>query len=109
IPRPDAAGGRRQDRPLLLDVRAQVLLDEDHPGGEGVRGEAECRGGDVRRGRGGGGRDGRDEREVSGGGQRAICERRKILESAIKFGCCTAFPCTMCNTCRLSLCRRFEH
>ena len=28
-PRPDAAGRRRQDRPLLLDVRPQILLDED--------------------------------------------------------------------------------
>ena len=29
IPRPDPAGRRRQDRPLLLDVRPQILLDED--------------------------------------------------------------------------------
>ena len=36
IPRPDAAGRRRQDRAFLLDVRAQILLDEDHPGGPGV-------------------------------------------------------------------------
>ena len=29
ISRPDPAGGRRQDRPLLLDVRPEILLDED--------------------------------------------------------------------------------
>jgi phosphomethylpyrimidine synthase len=27
----------RQDRPLLLDVRPQILLDEDHPGGARLR------------------------------------------------------------------------
>ncbi len=32
LPRRDAAPGRRQERPLLLDVRAAVLLDEDHRG-----------------------------------------------------------------------------
>ena len=37
ISRPDPAGGRRQDRPLLLDVRPQILLDEDHPGSPRVR------------------------------------------------------------------------
>ena len=37
ISRPDPPGGRRQDRPLLLDVRPQVLLDEDQPGGPRVR------------------------------------------------------------------------
>ena len=37
IPRPDAPRRRRQDRPLLLDVRAEVLLDEDHPGSPRVR------------------------------------------------------------------------
>ena len=36
IPRPDPPRRRRQDRPLLLDVRPQILLDEDHPGGPGV-------------------------------------------------------------------------
>jgi phosphomethylpyrimidine synthase len=30
ISRPDAAGGGRQDGPLLLDVRAEILLDEDY-------------------------------------------------------------------------------
>jgi hypothetical protein len=28
-------------------VRPQVLLDEDHPGGEGFRGEAECERGQM--------------------------------------------------------------
>ena len=36
ISRPDPPGRRRQDRPLLLDVRPEILLDEDHAGGEGV-------------------------------------------------------------------------
>ena len=63
IPRRDAAGRRRQDRALLLDVRPEVLLDEDHAGGAGLCGEAEC--GRDARGRGG---DGGDEREVQGRG-----------------------------------------
>ena len=33
LPRRDAAGRRREGRPLLLDVRSEVLLDEDHRGG----------------------------------------------------------------------------
>ena len=37
IPRPDSPGRRRQDRALLLHVRPQILLDEDHPGSERVR------------------------------------------------------------------------
>ena len=41
LPRRDPAGGRRQGRPLLLHVRAEVLLDEDHRGRAGVRGEME--------------------------------------------------------------------
>jgi hypothetical protein len=45
IPRPDPAGRRRQDRPLLLDVRAEVLLDEDHPGSARLRRQAERRDG----------------------------------------------------------------
>ena len=40
ISRPDAARGRRQDRPFLLDVRAEILLDEDHAGSPGIRGQA---------------------------------------------------------------------
>ena len=32
VPRRDAAGGRRQDRAFLLDVRPAILLDEDHAG-----------------------------------------------------------------------------
>ena len=38
VPRRDAAGGAGEDRALLLDVRPEVLLDEDHPGAQGVRG-----------------------------------------------------------------------
>jgi phosphomethylpyrimidine synthase len=37
VPRRDAAAGRRQGRALLLDVRAALLLDEDHRGGARVR------------------------------------------------------------------------
>ena len=32
VPRRDLAGRRGQDRALLLDVRPELLLDEDHPG-----------------------------------------------------------------------------
>ena len=40
LPRRDAAGGGRQDGALLLDVRAEVLLDADQPGrAREVRGE----------------------------------------------------------------------
>ncbi len=59
VSRPDAPGRRRQDRALLLDVRAEILLDEDFsaevsefarlnpsPSGEGQLGSAE-RGGGV--------------------------------------------------------------
>ena len=35
-PRPDPAGGRRQDRAFLLDVRPEILLDEDHAGDPGL-------------------------------------------------------------------------
>ena len=37
VPRPDPPGRRRQDRPLLLDVRPQILLDEDQPGSPRLR------------------------------------------------------------------------
>ena len=37
VSRPDPAGRRRQSRPLLLDVRTQVLLDGDHQPGPRVR------------------------------------------------------------------------
>ena len=45
IPRRDPAQGQPQGRAFLLDVRAEVLLDEDHPG------FARRSGGDVRHGR----------------------------------------------------------
>ena len=41
LPRRDAAQGGAQGRALLLDVRAEVLLDEDHPGRARLRGDAE--------------------------------------------------------------------
>ena len=40
-PRRDAAEGRAQGRALLLHVRAEVLLDEDHAGCAGLCGDAE--------------------------------------------------------------------
>ena len=60
VPRRDAAGRGRQARPFLLDVRAEVLLDEDHPGG-------------ARPGRGG---HGGDEREVPRRRRRDLSRRR---------------------------------
>ena len=41
LPRRDAAQGGAQGRPLLLHVRPQVLLHEDHPGRARLRGQAE--------------------------------------------------------------------
>ena len=43
IPRRDAAQGGAQDRPFLLDVRPEILLDEDHPGGARLRRQARRR------------------------------------------------------------------
>ena len=40
VPRRDAAGRRGQDGALLLDVRPEVLLDEDQPGRARLRGRA---------------------------------------------------------------------
>ena len=39
VPRRDAARRAGEDRALLLDVRAEVLLDADHPGRPRVRGQ----------------------------------------------------------------------
>ncbi len=55
LPRRDAAEGRAQGRAFLLDVRAEILLDEDHPG-------------PARRGRAHG-RDGAEEQGVRRDGQ----------------------------------------
>ena len=41
LPRRDAAEGRPQGRAFLLDVRPEILLDEDHAGRAGLRGDAE--------------------------------------------------------------------
>ena len=40
LPRRDAAEGGAQARPFLLDVRAEILLDGDHPAGARLRREA---------------------------------------------------------------------
>ena len=50
--------GRRQGGALLLDVRPEVLLDEDHAGGARVRGGA--------------GRHGEDETRRNGGEERRV-------------------------------------
>ena len=55
VPRRDAAQGRAQGRPLLLDVRPALLLDEDHPGRARLRRRA--RRGRSRRAGGGHGRE----------------------------------------------------
>ena len=78
IPRRDAAQGSPQGGALLLDVRAEVLLDEDHAGRAGLRGDAQRQGAghgvDVeevhRHGRGGlcrqgGGREGSKQGSLS--------------------------------------------
>ena len=52
VPRRDPAQGVGQGGPLLLDVRAEVLLDEDHPGRARLREGARHR---ERAGRGAGG------------------------------------------------------
>ena len=54
IPRRDAAQGGPQGRPLLLHVRAEVLLHEDHPGRARLRRDAQRAGAGGR----GGGRHG---------------------------------------------------
>ncbi len=43
VPRPDPAGGRRQARAFLLDVRTQILLDENLAGGPRLRAVAAWR------------------------------------------------------------------
>ena len=83
VPRPDPAGRGRQDRAFLLDVRPEILLDEDFAGGPRVRREAEHRqlpgerkpaAGDFACGGGAGARgDGGDERAVPGEGGAAVC------------------------------------
>ena len=44
VPRRDPSGRAGQDGPLLLDVRTQVLLHEDHPGRAGLRRSPGCGG-----------------------------------------------------------------
>src|SRR4029078_5073713 len=96
-----AAGGRRQDCALLLHVRAEILLDEDHAGGERIRAAAGAsrnfspsplRGGgrlsEAERGEGPSGpvrrsfsegrsRNGRDGRTLPRRRQRALRRRRR--------------------------------
>ena len=67
VPRRDAAQGGAQDRALLLDVRAEILLDEDQPRDPRLLG--------ARRFRGRAG-DGRDVGAVQGAGRQGLCRRR---------------------------------
>ena len=73
LPRRDPAEGSPQGRAFLLDVRPKVLLDEDHPGRAGLRGDAERSGGGgdehQRHHRG---RHGADERQVQGDGRTGV-------------------------------------
>ncbi len=67
IPRRDAAQGLEQGGALLLDVRPEVLLDEDHAGSARVRGTARHRRGEGARRRHGrqvGGVQGRRGRDL---------------------------------------------
>jgi phosphomethylpyrimidine synthase len=68
VPRRDLASRGGEARPLLLHVRAQVLLDEDHPGSARVRRPARAGRGD------GGGRRGTqgESRRVSPRGRRDL-------------------------------------
>ena len=78
LPRRDAAQGSPQGRPLLLHVRPQVLLHEDHPGRPRLRRHAQrsaggAGAGDDRGGSGGGaGRHGPDERQVPRHGRAGV-------------------------------------
>ena len=60
LPRRDAAEGGAQGRAFLLDVRAEILLDEDHPG-------------PARGGRADGGAGGRRARSSSRRARRSTC------------------------------------
>ena len=74
-PRRDAAQGSPQGRAFLLDVRPEILLDEDHAGRARLRGDAErsdsarCGHVDVGHHRG---RHGADERQVQGDGRAGV-------------------------------------
>ena len=72
LPRRDPAGRRRQGGALLLHVRAEVLLDEDHAGRAGLCGEAER----EERGHGG------DGEEVSRGRGSDLCAGAVTRNSA---------------------------
>ncbi|MGY4497334.1 phosphomethylpyrimidine synthase [Bradyrhizobium sp. GM24.11] len=73
LPRRNPAEGSPQGRAFLLDVWPKILLDEDHPGRAGLRGDAERSelGGDVDE-RDGRGWHGQDEREVQGDGLKRV-------------------------------------
>ncbi|EWS55958.1 hypothetical protein X551_01196 [Methylibium sp. T29] len=72
LPRRDPAQGRQQGGALLLDVRAEVLLDEDHPGGARLRRAAR-----RQRGAGAGRRHGREVEPVPAGRRRDLHPARR--------------------------------
>jgi phosphomethylpyrimidine synthase len=74
VSRRDPAEGLGQGRAFLLDVRAEVLLDEDHPGSARVRGQPADRSG------------GRGRRPRHGGAGRALQAGRQsaVPESLIR-------------------------
>ena len=77
LPRRDAAQGGAQARPFLLDVRAEILLDGDHPAGARLRRQARREGDALKQRSGRAGKEtghGRDEREVPRAGRRGVCE-----------------------------------
>src|SRR2546422_531580 len=80
VPRRDAASRGGEDRPLLLDVRAALLLDEDHAGRPRLRLHARHRGG-----------DGRDRAGAQGEGRGVQEERRRDLPAGLIRGL-EAFP-----------------
>ena len=82
IPRRDAAQGRAQGRALLLHVRPEVLLDEDHAGRARLRRqpdrqrEGRALSGGCPKGHGG------DEREVQSDGLGSVSPRRQSHRAA---------------------------
>ena len=73
VPRRDAAEGRAQGRAFLLDVRAEILLDEDHPGSARRRRAMAGTGGQER----GVPRKGQGALSARGGGGVARAARRR--------------------------------
>ena len=87
LPRRDAAGRRRQDGAFLLDVRAEILLDEDQPGSARRRPRQQRHAVHRRNPRRDGEEGGRIPRPAAA---RSICRRRRRSERS---GCLGAVVC----------------